>query len=887
MRRHKFIYIILFLIVGIISSCSTKKDTFANRAFHNVTSYYNGYWNARNILNLAVKDMQDQAIDNFYEIPPLIYYGDAKVAQNIKPELDNAIEKSHLVIKKHSMLIKHKERVKWIDDLYFVIGKSYFYEHEYTNARRTFQHILKSFPQKNIQNSANLWLAKTYIQIGDFEKAQAALEGLQKKVEKFEVSRAVQKEYPIARAELYLAQGKHDLAVPFIEEVLKQNKRDRIIKQRANYLLGRIAHENNNLAEASKYYKKASKGRNFNMAFNAKLKYLQCSDDVAKGGDAIIKKLNRMLREDKNAEFRDQIYFALYEVYKRQGNEEKQIESLRNSVGTSVSNEYQKAISANILADLLFSKKRYIESQPYYDTTIQFLPVDFPNYVEINERTHILTDLVLCLTNVQTEDSLQKLAKMSEKDRMDVINKIIADLKEQERIQKEIEMQQQRNYASSMASQYENQRLMGRLGQDVSANWYFNNPQMVSSGITEFKKRWGIRKYEDLWFLKDKQSFSWDELDEIAQDSTLVDTIDYVTDEMDPQFYLQYIPLTEEQMKASNDKIEQSLYDAGFIAADRLNDQQLSNECFSELIRRFPESEYILMSYYMNYINCKEINDTKCMEETKNKILTKFPDSDYAKILIDPSYIITLQNELDASKNLYKDIFYSYQDGMFDLVELYAEEGIALDDPEYVPKFLYISALTDLAKEDDTASIVKLQTIIDNYMGTDIASAAQDLLYMLVPEEMMLDSSAMAEIEQQRLMQEMFEKEIAQYTYNCSSNHFYVIIINNKKANVRAAAIRVSDYLRRYHRLDNLESKELMLNDTLEMITITSFNTCTKALDFYNKVMLNNYIFSGMTADSYYHFIISQDNYPLFYRSKNIDAYLYFFNDRILKANKF
>lgn len=885
MNRNKFIYIILFFVLGIFASCSTKKDTFTNRTFHNINSYYNGYWNARNILNTAVKDMQDNAIDNFYEIPQLIYYGDSKDAQNIKPELDNAIEKSHLVIRKHSMLIKQKERVKWIDDLYFIIGKSYFYEHEYTNARRTFQHILKSFPEKNIQNSANLWLAKTYIQTGDFEKAQAALEGLHKKVEKFEVSRTVQKEYPIARAELYLAQKKYDQALPYIEEVLKQNKHNKIIKQRANYLLGRIAHQNNNLAEASKYYKIASKGSNFYMAFNAKLRFLQCSDDV-KSGDVIVKKLNRMLREDKNIEFRDQIYFALYEVYKRQGNEEKQIESLKNSVGTSVSNEYQKAISANILADLLFSKKRYIESQPYYDTTIQFLPVDFPNYVEINERTHVLTDLVLCLTNVQVEDSLQRLANMSEKDRMSVINKIIADLKEQERIQKEIEMQQQRNYTSSMVSQYENQRLMGRLGQDVSANWYFNNPQMVSSGITEFKKRWGIRKYEDLWFLKDKQSFSWDELDEIVQDSTIIDTIDYVTDEMDPKFYLQHIPLTEEQIIASNNKIEQSLYDAGFIAADRLNDQELSNECFTELIRRFPESEYVLMSYYMNYINCREINDTKCMEETKNSILTKFPDSDYAKILIDPSYIITLQNELDASKNLYKDIYYSYQDGMLDLVELYAEEGIALDDPEFVPKFLYISALTDLAKKDDTASIIKLQTILDNYMGTDIVTAAQDLISILSPEEMVLDSSAMAEIEKQRLMKERFEEEIAQYTYNCSSNHFYVIIINNQKANVRAANIRVSDYLRRYYRLDKLESKELMLNDTLEMITVTSFNTCTKALGFYDKVILNNYIFSGMTADSYYHFIISQDNYPLFYRSKNIDAYLYFFNDRILKINK-
>jgi len=882
--RKLVLDIILFIVVCSLCACSTKKNTFTRRSFHNLTSHYNGYWNARDKMRTTVEQMRHGGVDNYTAIIPLEYYGTKAETQSMKPNLDGSIEKSFLMIRRHSMIFEKEERIKWIDDCYMVIGMCYFYEKDYSNARRTFQYILKTYEDTPLKNYVQLWLARTYVCSKEFEKAQIMLETIQPAINNFEVSRTVQKEFPVVYAEYYLYQSKYDEAISYLEKTIETNKFNKTLKQRSRFILGQIYQSKEEFAKATKYFEKSSKGNNFYINFNSKIRIAQCYDTG--NGDNIVKTLTKMLKEEKNAEFRDQIYYALADVCRRKGDTTCQINNLKNCVASSVSNNYQKAIGANDLANLYFNKKLYIESQPYYDTTIQFLPYDYPNYMEIKERAYILTDLVKCLTTVQTEDSLQRMAKMDPKERDAMIKKIIDKLKEEERIRQQLEQQRQQSYSSSIVNQYENQQIQNRLG--VQSSWYFYNTQTVSLGITEFKRRWGNRKLEDLWFLQNKQSFSWEELGEIASDTTSSDTIQYVTDVMDPKYYTQYLPLTDELMVISNNRIEKSLYDAGFIATERLGDYNLSNECFASLIKRFPESKYLLLSYYMQYMNCTELSEADCMSEMKGTIIAKFPESDYAKLLQDPSYIVVMKQRMDAAKNLYADIYNSYESGMYDLMQIYAEEGLALKDPDYAPRFMYMSAMADIGKKlDDTVAISKLETLIHNYPSAEITPLAQQTLDMLKPkEEVVLDSATIATMEQERIEKEKFEQEIEMYKYRCNANYFYVLVLNVNKANVKAISTRVSDYVLRYHKFDNLSSKNLVLNDSCEMITVSSFPDCNKALDFYENAMEINYIYSGLPPDAYYHFVISQDNYSTFYKNKNIEAYQYFFDNKVLSKRK-
>ena len=56
------------------------------------------------------------------------------------------------------------------------------------------------------------------------------------------------------------------------------------------------------------------------------------------------------------------------------------------------------------------------------------------------------------------------------------------------------------------------------------------------------------------------------------------------------EYYIQQLPLTPEDIQASNIIIEDGLYNMAMIYKDKLEDIPLATEAFEELERRFPRS---------------------------------------------------------------------------------------------------------------------------------------------------------------------------------------------------------------------------------------------------------------------------------------------------------
>jgi uncharacterized protein YbaA (DUF1428 family) len=242
---------------------------------------------------------------------------------------------------------------------------------------------------------------------------------------------------------------------------------------------------------------------------------------VANSGNRnyIVKKLKKMLKDDKNKDYRDQIYFALAAVSLKDADTSAAIDYLAKSVATSKLNTYQKAISSLQLADILFSHKNYKLSQAYYDSTLQFLPKQFPNYKEISKKTATLTDLVGYLQLIDREDSLQKLAWYELKVSVAVIDKIITKL-----IADEIKEAKRRTGKTrkpgTLFGQSKGQSPGGRrvTGSSGTGSWYFYNPSATSNGYSSFAQKWGHRKLEDNWFLTNKAIVA--EIPEIQEDTS-------------------------------------------------------------------------------------------------------------------------------------------------------------------------------------------------------------------------------------------------------------------------------------------------------------------------------------------------------------------------------
>ncbi len=248
------------------------------------------------------------------------------------------------------------------------------------------------------------------------------------------------------------------------------------VDTRARFILGQIYQEQGEYSWATDYYTQViKKNPPYEMAFNAAINLAKCYDiRYEEDSKKLVKKLSKMLKEDKNKDFLDQIYYALSDIAFKESKDSLAIEYLRLSVATSKSNQYQKVTSALKLGDIYFDIPEYQLSQAYYDTAVQVMPEDYPDYEKIKARTTYLTELVTNLIIVETEDSLQRLVNMTDEERFVIIDKIIEDVIAEEERQKELE---------ELALLTGGSKSPGGVntigGPTGSGSWYFYNPQAI------------------------------------------------------------------------------------------------------------------------------------------------------------------------------------------------------------------------------------------------------------------------------------------------------------------------------------------------------------------------------------------------------------------------
>jgi len=176
---YLFRFTFLFLAVFFAVSCSTKKNTFTRRVYHNLTAHYNVYWNGMDNMRSGIKEFDASVKDNYSLVLPVYNFGTKSTINKISQYSEIAIKKSTKTIQKHSMYFNHKEYNRWIDDAYMLIGKAYFYKQDYAMARRTFEFVIKSWNDNEIKYDAMLWQALSNCQMGDYSRAEPMLDMMQ------------------------------------------------------------------------------------------------------------------------------------------------------------------------------------------------------------------------------------------------------------------------------------------------------------------------------------------------------------------------------------------------------------------------------------------------------------------------------------------------------------------------------------------------------------------------------------------------------------------------------------------------------------------------------------------------------------------------------------
>lgn len=432
-RAIAFLGIILPILVGI-TGCSTSKNTFPNRAYHNVTCRYNVLWNGQQAMKQAEAELDKLSKDNYTATLPVYNYPAKSDLGSALPYLDRTIEKSSKAIYKHSMLIHGKEYVKTIDDAYLIMGKSYFHKQDYAQAQRVFTYITHNYPNSNTYNEAAIMLARTAMRQEYFASADEQLENLHylatnKKNKKFNVL------FNAAKAEYHLTAPDGDVqeAIDYLNNAIDAHPK-REFKARLNLILGELYENMGQQTDALKNFQKViKKSSNYEMVFCAQMHLATNYDGTPSSKNAIMKQFKKMLEETKNEDFKDQIYYACSEIARIDEDDTLQKSYLAKSVAAYTNNNYQRTFSSLKLADIFFEENEYRQAQAYYDTAALSIPKNYPNYDQIIQKSKVLKDLVDKLDEIDLQDSLQRIAKMPEGKRMAWVRKMIADYTEAER----------------------------------------------------------------------------------------------------------------------------------------------------------------------------------------------------------------------------------------------------------------------------------------------------------------------------------------------------------------------------------------------------------------------------------------------------------------------
>ncbi|MBN2616021.1 MAG: hypothetical protein JXR71_10055 [Bacteroidales bacterium] len=878
---HRFIGLFLMVaVVWVLNGCSTQRNSALSRMYHKLTSHYNVYWNGEQSYKKGFDFIQQHVRDDYNRVLPVFNYGDKKLAQQVKPQMERAIKKASLTIQEHSMVFNGKEEIPWVGRSYLLMGRAHFLDQNYIAARRVFDFISKQYAHQPFQYVAMLWLSKTYIAEGSYEKAQAQLNLLRSLKEEINFPLSVKKQMPLVEANLYIAMKDYETAYGFLEQALKTcSGRDQCT--RVLFILGQINQREAHYQLATNYYKKVIK-RNpvFQMSFEARLRLATSYDSTHQDLKFVQKTLGHMAKSHMYQSYLGQIYYAMAQVAERSRQDSLMVFELRRSVAASAKDNTQRAVASLKLAKVYFAKGDYLQSKAYYDTTLMSLAKTDPEYAELEKTASVLTELSGYLTTIHTQDSLQRISYMDTAKLYALIDQKIIRFRKQKAEQQQQQNQPLPQQATPPADYTQS-----------SGGWYFYNNVTRTKGYNDFISRWGQRKSRDLWFLNaqsgdlstpthamatENQQQSVSSSNQGTNNKAVLAETPLSNNPESRAYYLKNIPRGTQAMQHSDSLMMDAYENAGFLYLDALHDTVSALQMYQSFLQRFPESRKKLQMWYTLYSLYSAKKDTSKAEQYKNLIVRNYPNTLYAKVVQNPEYYKTLVSDQKKVQDLYARAYRAFENEQYYRVIDYADRADQsyASDSLLMPKFLFLKAASLGKVEVPDSMYTAMQSLIKHYPKSDLVPRARAVIKMLQLEYGIGISPA----ERAALLAKQKNKTGAgPFTFDPKAPQQIMLVVNRQQIQINALEVRLSDFNNKYFRSAKLRIRSLELNREYSLILVQQFLNADAAQTYYNVLKTDNYVFSGMNPKLYTLFIISLKNYPLFYRDKNLDSYREFF----------
>ncbi len=855
--RFSFVRHLLFLLLGALSSCSVEQNNFTSNVFHNLTAHYNGYYYAREKTDEVEKIILKSLDDDPNQILRLFPKLDTVLAKTYSKDTEEIIKMASLSIQRHP-------NSKWVDDNYVLVGKARLYGSDFQNAIQTFKYVNTKSPDIDTRHRALVQLLRTFTEQNDYDRAEETFRFLEKE----KLNKENQKDLYLEKAYYYQVRNDYDYMVRNLakaDSLLERKDR----KGRIYFLIGQVYQKLGFDAEAYNYYRKCvGSNPDYEIDFYARLNMAQVARlDDKKDIRQLRAQFEKMLTDAKNQEFRDKIFYELGEFDRKQGNLPEAIESYSQAAHAGTNKRIQGSAYLRIGQLEFDSLKKYSLAKLYYDSAIGALPKDFENYDDIKRRQEILGEFAKYTEAITWNDSLLALSVFDSLTLRTKLDSVVASRKVAETPTKK------KKKRSTEGSGGGNQNSsFFNTESAATSDWYFGNPSAVSLGQSEFQRIWGTIPLADNWRRSNKTTVI--EEPGVVASEKAGQTAPAITETKTAEApdevakLITQIPRTEEQKATALAKIEEGYFKLGDLYYFQLNEKENASELYAKLLQRFPGSEFEPEVLYKLYLISRDKDPAKA-EQYANLLKTNHPQSTFTRILVNPDYMRETSVAAEKQKLIYKEAYAYYQANNLraaqDKIKLAMQQG----ETGFTPQLELLKILVTGKTEDVTRYQFELGEFIKKYPDDAMKPYAEQLLAA-----------------SKTLLEKLERAKGIQFIKSMEGPHNFVIVYTTADKITNPVSNTLEKYNAGQWKDLKLNTSNIIFNEEKTITIVTELPTREAALSYFDKFLAQIAIGKPLSNYKFYSFVITKDNFQIFYRTKALDEYLTFFDRNYQKQNQ-
>lgn len=714
------------------------------------------------------------------------------------------------------------------------------------------------FTRRPAYQTGLVWLARTYIERKLYGDALSILTRLERDGKTFKDVRAM---VAVAKADLFLRQEAYEQAIPAVENAIKLSRK-RKERSRLIYILAQLYQRtgDNNKAYAN-FDRVLNYTLPYEMEFNARINRVFTNTNISQ--DEAAKILLSMSKDRKNKELNDQIYFTLGQVALKNKQKDKAISYFEQSLQIASQNTVQRAETYYLLAKMYNEEENFVKAKNYFDSTASVLPKNDPRESEVRRYADNLADIARAINTITLQDSLLKIAAMSEKERRELAKRI--------KKQQEAEAEKARiaNAVANANARFDKNAALGVGFEGGSAEpsaavslFFAYDAEKVKRGKREFEKKWGDRKLEDNWRRSNRRDVGADARATAATNTPL--SIDDLSDN-EVANLLKGVPTSPEEVEKSKKLVEEALFKLGTLYHDKINLDKKAVEILDKLLTRFPNTKKEVDAWYYLYLSHAALGNKPQADKYYNLILEKYGNTNYADALKNIGKPKTNEETVDKYYEKTYSLFQSknYKNALERTSQTEKLFGV---NNAFQPKFALLAAMCIGNLQGKADYINALKNLIGKHPNTPEEVRAKEMLRIL-------DANA-ANNNPTNTDTEGGAK--SPFVVEDTKPH-YIFVVLQPSFPVDDAQVIISDFNTKYHRLEDLKVMNISLGENAEVpvAMIRSFKNKDAAMAFVANTQLNPKEF--LPNGTYEIFVVTQRNYAEILRQRKIDAYRAFY----------